>query len=294
MALVPGRSFVMGSEDFYPDERPLRRVRVDDFWMDETPVTNAQFAAFVAATGYVTVAEIAPDPADYPGMQPSMARAGSIVFVPPDRPVPLNGPATWWQYIFGASWRAPLGPGSSIAGIEDHPVVHMALSDAEGYALWAGKALPSEAEWELAARSGLERATYAWGEVFAPGGVRMAKTWEGDFPHRNLAPPGRERTVPVRSYPPNVYGLYDLIGNVWEWTPDPYSSPGRNGGEPKCCGGSNAIPGESSDSVRVTKGGSHLCAPNYCQRYRPAARWPQTADTSTSHLGFRCVRRATS
>ena len=300
MVLVRGRRFTMGSIDFYPDERPLREACPDDFWMDETPVTNAQFAEFVDATGYVTVAEIPPDPADYPGMLPEMAHAGSILFVPPGYPVDVRGPPVWWQFAFGASWRSPLGKGSSTQGREDHPVVHIACADAKAYARWAGKALPTEAEWEFAARGGLEGTTYAWGDEFAPNGVRMAKTWEGEFPHRNLAPPGLERTSPVRTYPANGYGLYDLIGNVWEWTTDLYSADPAPPG-PACCdadGGRASSAHHSGDGSpaakfphRVTKGGSHLCAPTYCHRYRPAARWPQTVDTSTSHLGFRCIIR---
>src|SRR5688572_19103898 len=244
MVSVRGRPFTMGSLDFYPDERPLREASPSDFWMDETPVTNAQFAKFVEATGYVTVAEIAPDPADYPAMPPEMAQAGSILFVPPTRPVDVRGPPVWWQFAFGANWRSPMGPGSSNQGREDHPVVHIACEDAEAYARWAGKSLPTEAEWEYAARGGLDRATYAWGEEFAPGGVRMAKTWEGDFPHRNLAPAGLERTSPVRSYPANGYGLYDLIGNVWEWTADWYRSASVN--VPACCDSQRAIGPEDS------------------------------------------------
>jgi len=302
MAFVRGRPFTMGSENFYPDERPLRRGTPGDFWIDETPVTNAQFTQFAAATGYVTVAETAPDPADYPGMPPEMARPGSIVFVPPGHPVDVHGPPTWWQFVFGASWRAPLGSGSTIEGREDHPVVHVACADAEAYARWAGKSVPTEAEWEFAARGGLNGSTYAWGDTFTLNGRRMAKTWEGEFPHRNLAAPGLERTSPVRSYPPNPYGVYDLIGNVWEWTADLYSAD-PSGRGPACCSIDGRRAAGAKDSLdanspaphfprRVTKGGSHLCAPNYCQRYRPAARWPQTIDTSTSHLGFRCVVRA--
>lgn len=285
---------MMGSDEFYDDERPVRRASVGDFWMDVTPVTNRQFSKFVAATDHVTVAEIPPDPADYPGMPLEMAQPGSIVFVPPARPVDVNGPPVWWQFVFGASWHAPLGPGSSIKGREDHPVVHIAWADAEAFARWAGKELPSEAEWEFAARGGLDQKRYAWGDEFMPGGIRMAKTWNGDFPHRNLAPAGLERTSPVRSYPPNGYGLYDLIGNVWEWTEDWYNARPA-AATPRCCGatrdGSLDPISPASIPRRVTKGGSHLCAPVYCHRYRPAARWPQAIDTSTSHLGFRCVVR---
>ena len=288
MVFVAGGTFRMGSDGFYEDERPVRTVTVGDFRMDRTPVTNAEFARFVAATGYVTVAEQPPDPAAYPGMLPEMERAGSIVFVPPKHRVDVSGPPVWWRYVFGACWHAPLGPGSDIEGLADHPVVHIAYPDALAYARWAGKDLPTEAEWEYAARGGLAGATYAWGETFRPGGVRMAKTWEGDFPHRNTAPAGRKRTSPVGTYPANGYGIFDLIGNVWEWTTDRYCAEPM-ADTPRCCGGSAADAG--SIPTHVTKGGSHLCAPNYCQRYRPAARWPQTIDTSTSHLGFRCVTR---
>ncbi len=267
MQFICGGSFQMGAEGFYPDEAPRRPAHVGDFWIDETPVTNRQFGRFVDATGHKTFAEFAPDPADYPGMLPGMDRAGSIVFVPPAGSVDLRGTPTWWQFIFGACWRTPLGPGSSIAGLEDHPVVHIAASDAEAYAIWAGKALPTEAEWEFAARGGLQGATYTWGEEFEPGGRSMAKTWQGAFPHGNRAPAGLERTSPVRSYPPNGYGLYDMIGNVWEWTTDGYDrTPQANA--PKCCGGAQASMSPEGFEMRVTKGGSHLCAPEYCQRYR--------------------------
>jgi len=294
MRLVPGGRFMMGSEKFYADEAPVRPAEVGDFWMDETPVTNAQFAAFVAATGHVTFAEIAPDPVDYPGMDPALAHPGSIVFAPPDRPVPLHDSTAWWRFMLGADWRKPLGPEGPSAW-DDHPVVHVGVADAEAYAAWAGKSLPTEAEFEYAARGGLEGAEYAWGDEFEPGGVPRAKTFQGEFPWRNTAPPGLERTSPVRSYPANGYGLFDLIGNVWEWTTDWYDSD-KIAGAPRCCG--DATPSPQSSAARgttiprkVTKGGSHLCAPSYCQRYRPAARYPQPIDSTTSHLGFRCIVR---
>ncbi|WP_293371132.1 formylglycine-generating enzyme family protein [Phenylobacterium sp.] len=297
MRLLRGGAFLMGSEDFYADERPVRAATVGDFWIDETPVTNAAFARFVAATGYVTFAEIAPDPRDYPGMDPAMARAGSLVFWPPDGPVDLKGPATWWRFVFGAYWEKPLGPEGPDA-LPDHPAVHIAHVDASAYASWARKALPSEAQWEYAARSGLEGAAYAWGDDFEPGGVSLAKTWQGVFPHDNRAGPGLERTSPVGAYPPNGFGLHDMIGNVWEWTDDFYALPSTPGAS--CCGKPRSEALAAAESCdpnspvagiprRVAKGGSHLCAPNYCQRYRPAARWPQPIDTTTSHVGFRCV-----
>lgn len=290
MRFIQGGSFEMGSEGFYRDEAPRRRARVEDFWIDETPVTNREFRRFVEATGHVTFAELPPEPGDYPGMLPDMARPGSIVFVPPDDPVDLDGPAVWWRFVFGACWRTPLGPASSVDAIEDHPVVHIAASDAEAYARWAGKTLPTEAEWEFAARGGLENAIYAWGDQLEPGGRAMAKVWQGAFPHDNRAPGGLKRTSPVRSYPPNGFGLYDMIGNVWEWTGDVYT-PTQRQGRPKCCGGADICAGDPRFTIRVTKGGSHLCSPDYCRRYRPAARWPQPTDTSTSHLGFRCIVR---
>ena len=293
----------MGSERFYPEEGPLRQVRVDPFWIDETPVTNRQFAAFGAATGYRTFAEIAPDPADYPGMPPEMAQPGSLVFHPTAGPVAINDFSQWWEFSFGADWRHPTGAGSSIAGLEDHPVVHVTYQDALAYAEWAGKALPTEAEWEYAARGGLASADYAWGDELAPGGRMLANYWQGQFPFDNQMLDGWERTSPVGSFPPNGFGLFDMIGNVWEWTSCWYSLPQRprkeSGG---CCVLPNPRGGSERDSCdpctpglligrKVLKGGSHLCAVNYCQRYRPAARYPQPVDTSTSHVGFRCVVR---
>jgi sulfatase modifying factor 1 len=243
----------------------------------------------------VTFAERPADLSDYPGASPEMAQPGSSVFLPPshfDGATGGAGTPAWWSYVFGADWRRPLGPGSDIRRKMDHPVVHIVAEDAEAYAAWAGKSLPTEAEWEYAARGGLEGRKYAWGDELHPGGRVMAKTWQGLFPYKNDARPGHERTSPVRGFPPNGYGLYDMIGNVWEWTSDwyvdgpPASSP--------CCGGgrqkASIAPGTRMPR-RVLKGGSHLCAPNYCQRYRPAARWPQPIDTSTSHTGFRCVVR---
>ena len=290
MRLIRGAEFRMGAEGFYEDEAPVRTVRVGDLWIDEAPVTNARFARFVDETGYVTFAEYPPDPAHYPGMPPEMARAGSVGFRPPQRTpgagVDAASEPGWWRFVFGAEWRHPLGADSGLEGLEDHPVVHVTAADAEAYARWAGKALPTEAEWEYAARGGLEGATYAWGEDFQPDGRSMAKTWQGEFPWRNDAPAELERTAPVASYPANGWGLFDMIGNVWEWTADLYAGP-RHPGSP-CCGGPR--PAERI-ARRVVKGGSHLCAPSYCRRYRPAARWPQPVDTSTSHVGFRCVAR---
>jgi formylglycine-generating enzyme required for sulfatase activity len=292
----------MGSERFYPEERPLRRVRVGPFWIDETPVTNAEFARFVQATAHKTFAETPPDPKDYPGMPPEMARAGSLVFMPTAGPIDLRGPPVWWDFRFGADWRHPTGPDSSIEGLEDHPVVHIAWQDAEAYAAWAGKSLPTEAEFEYAARGGLEGAEYAWGDELAPGGAMLANYWQGAFPYENLELDGWPRTSPVRSYPPNGFGLYDMIGNVWEWTRDWYAEPMAPKAKSPCCATDNPRGARREDSYdpampqvriprKVLKGGSHLCAESYCQRYRPAARHPQPIDTSTSHLGFRCVIR---
>jgi len=304
MRLIEGGTFTMGSTAFYPEEAPLRRVNVDSFWIDETPVTNAQFAAFVAATGYVTVAEIAPDPKDYPGMLPGMNRAGSLVFQKTAGPVDMADAGHWWHFTFGACWKHPLGAGSDLAGLADHPVVHIACADAEAYAKWAGKDLPTEAEFEYAARGGLEAADYAWGHELAPDGKMMANYWQGLFPFANQCLDGWERTSPVRSFPPNGYGIYDMIGNTWEWTSDWWRErPLVAGKKSPCCAISNPRGGRLKDSFdpsqrgvrigrKVIKGGSHLCAANYCQRYRPAARHPEMIDTATSHIGFRCVIRA--
>jgi formylglycine-generating enzyme required for sulfatase activity len=301
MHLIAGGSFLMGSEDFYPEEKPVRRTSVGRYWIDEHPVTNRQFAEFVEATGYTTVAETAPDVRDYPGMLDEMAKPGSAVFTPPPGPVPLNNPGTWWRYIFGASWRHPLGPDGGIDDIMDHPVVQIAYQDAKAYAKWARKQLPTEAEWEFAARGGLEGKNFAWGDQLVPDGRMMANYWQGQFPWQNTCDDGFFRTSPVRAFPANGYGLYDMIGNVWEWTDEWYSTETIESDKP-CCGPPRARRARMAESFdpctpdlkiprRVLKGGSHLCAANYCQRYRPAARYAHPIDSPTSHVGFRCVLR---
>jgi formylglycine-generating enzyme len=291
----------MGSDHHYPEERPAHRVRVEGFWIDRTPVTNGAFRRFIEETGYVTFAEIAPDPKDYPGALPRMLKAGSLVFTPPGRAVDLTDWSRWWRFRFGASWKRPYGAGTSVRGLDEHPVVHVAYRDAEAYARWAGKMLPTEAEWEFAARGGLDGAEFAWGDEFLPQHRHMANTWQGEFPNHNTEADGYARTSPVKAFPPNGYGLYDTIGNVWEWTADWYSARHAVAGSP-CCPAVNPHGGAEQDSHdacqpqiriprKVLKGGSHLCAPNYCRRYRPAARHAQPVDTSASHVGFRCILR---
>jgi formylglycine-generating enzyme required for sulfatase activity len=302
MIRVPGGTFRMGSDRHYPEEAPAHVAQVRPFLIDRAPVTNRAFRAFVEATGHVTFAEIPPDPKDYPGALPHMLKAGSLLFVPTARPVDLRDWTQWWRFEFGATWRTPCGPGSSNDGLDDHPVVHVAYRDAEAYAAWAGKALPSEAEWEFAARGGLEDAEYAWGDEFMPGGRKLAKTWHGRFPFENLADDGFPRTAPVGAFPPNGYGLVDMIGNTWEWTTDWWSQRHAPPSEHACCGPSKSELQREKASYdprqpeiriprKVLKGGSHLCAPSYCRRYRPAARHAEPVDTSTSHVGFRCVVR---
>jgi formylglycine-generating enzyme len=285
MRWIPPGTFTMGSNDFYPEEAPTRAVAVEGFWIDEHPVTVAEFRRFVAETGHVTVAERPPDPADFPGADPALLVAGSVVFQPTPGPVPLDDWTRWWHWTPGAQWRHPEGPGSNLGGRERHPVTHVAHADAVAYAEWAGKVLPTEEEWEYAARGGLDGAVFPWGNEFSPRGKVMANTWHGPFPWRRETPRW-ERTSPVGSYPPNGYGLYDVAGNVWEWTADQFVEPGSEAAS--CC-----APVPSQEELRyVTKGGSHLCAPSYCLRYRPAARQGQASRSSTSHVGFRCAIRS--
>jgi formylglycine-generating enzyme required for sulfatase activity len=302
MVAVPGGTFTMGSDAHYPEESPAHPVTVDGFTVDRHQVTNAEFSAFVADTGYVTSAEIPPDPADYPGALPEMLYAGSLVFNSPPGPVDLRDIGNWWSFVEGADWRHPIGPGSDLTGIEGHPVVHVAFADALAYASWVGKGLPTEAEWERAAWGGLEGAEYAWGDELLPGGQPMANFWQGEFPWQNDLVDGYLRTAPVGSFPPNGYGLFDMIGNVWEWTTTWYSTRHPAAVAHSCCAPVNPRGGDERASLdptqpdiriprKVIKGGSHLCAPNYCRRYRPAARFPEPIDTSTSHLGFRCISR---
>jgi formylglycine-generating enzyme required for sulfatase activity len=299
MRAIAGGHFWMGSDDLYPEERPAREVAVDPFLIDPTPVTNRMFAEFVAATGYVTFAEKAPDLADYPGADPAMLQPGSAIFVPPPPPVDLGQPMRWWQFAFGADWRHPYGAGSDVAALPDHPVVHIAYEDAEAYATWAGKRLPTEAEWEMAARGGLDRKPYAWGSELEPDGQILANYWQGRFPTEHRRAPGFPRTTAVGSYPENGFGLFDMIGNVWEWTADWYGEGPPN--PRQCCVPRNprgvseaASKGHPCERFgrKVLKGGSHLCADNYCQRYRPAARLAQPIDSPTCHIGFRCARSA--
>ena len=286
MAWVPAGTFLMGSDHHYPEEAPAHDITVAGFWMDRCAVTNAQFARFVRATNHVTLAERRPDPEAYPGAPRERLVAGSSVFVAPRHRVDLRDQYAWWTWVPGASWKHPQGPGTSTKRLADHPVVHIAYEDAEAYARWAGKELPTEAEWERAARGGLEGATYAWGDELTPDGRHMANVWQGEFPVVNLELDGYAGTAPVGAFPANGYALHEMTGNVWEWTSDLYRD--HDEPAPSCCTAHRAphdIP------RRVMKGGSHLCAANYCQRYRPAARMAQPVDTSTSHLGFRCVAR---
>ncbi len=305
MVEIPAGCFRMGSDAFYAEEAPVRDLEVSSFAIDRAPVTVEQFACFAYETGYLTVAERPLDPADYPEAEPSLLVEGSVVFHPTPAPVPLDDPGRWWAYVPGANWRHPWGPNSDNSERHDHPVTHIAYEDAEAFAAWAGKALPTEAEWEYAARGGLAGSIFAWGNEHHPGGELMANSWQGDFPWRNTGAKGWRGTSPVGHFPANGYGLYDVTGNVWEWTSDYYSPRGAGSKktESPCC----TLPrnpridtpeasydlGQPGAHIprRVIKGGSHLCAPSYCLRYRPAARQSEAIDTSTSHIGFRCILR---
>ncbi len=301
MAWIEGGSYRMGSDRHYAEEAPVHAVTVDGFWIDCTTVTNAEFARFVHETGYVTVAERPVDPALFPGADPALLEPSSVVFRKPTGPVDMRNYLNWWSYVRGADWRHPEGPDSSIDERADHPVVQVALEDVEAYAAFAGKSVPTEAEWEFAARGGLDGAEFAWGDEFMPGGKPQANTWQGNFPLENLLLDGFERTAPVRSFPPNGYGLYEVTGNVWEWTCDWFED--RHRVQNACCGDANPRGGRLENSFdptmpqirigrKVIKGGSYLCAPNYCRRYRPAARIAHAIDTGTCHIGFRLIERS--
>jgi formylglycine-generating enzyme required for sulfatase activity len=305
MVDISAGRFTMGSTGFYAEEGPVRDVDVDAFAIDRGPVSVAEFARFTEETRYVTVAERVPDPADYPDADPVLLTEGSAVFHPTPGPVPLDNSGRWWTYVPGANWRHPWGPDSGNDERQDHPVTHIAYEDAEAFATWSGKALPTEAEWEYAARGGLDGAIFAWGDEQHPGGELLANFWQGDFPWRNTGAKGWRGTTPVGLFSANGYGLFDMTGNVWEWTSDYYSprGAGSDASRRPCCApprNPRVETAEASYDVgrpgahiprRVIKGGSHLCAPSYCLRYRPAARQPEAIDTSTSHIGFRCVVR---
>lgn len=299
MVWIPEGTFTMGSAAHYPEEGPPGPVEVDGFWMDGRTVTARQFNEFVAETGYMTVAERPPDPSMYPGADPELLVPGSLTFSMPDGPVDTSDPSRWWRWTPGASWRAPWGPGSSLAGKADHPVTHVCWEDSMAYASWAGKRLPTEPEWERAARGGLEGREFAWGDELSPGGEEAMNRWIGRFPWEWIAPgPGRTGpdTVTVGSFAPNGFGLHDMTGNVWEWTSTWFL---ENGPVQSSCCGSGSMPADRKVDLsrepgsgiprKVLKGGSFLCAENYCSRYRPAARIPQTVESATCHTGFRCV-----
>lgn len=303
MAWVPAGEFRMGSADArFPDAQPVHRVWVDGFWMDVTEVTNAQFARFVEATGYVTLAERTPRAEDFPGVPAEALVAGSVVFSPPPQAVPLGDVGQWWRYVRGANWRHPEGPSSDVSKRADHPVVHIAYADAEAYAKWAGKRLPTEAEWERAARGGQDQLPYAWGTEFKPGGRFAGNTFQGHFPEGNRAEDGFAATAPVGSFPANPFGLYDVAGNVWEWTsdwyrPDQYAIDARaheltvnpRGPSEK----DSFDPNEPGVRKRVQRGGSFLCTDQYCSRYMPGARGQGEPTTGASHVGFRCAMTPT-
>ena len=271
MIAIPAGDYQVGSDRFYPEEAPIRQVSIDSFQIDHAPVTNAEFLQFVEATGYQTVSERPPDPTLYPDLPPEEQIPESVVFLPPPPTVDRSEPLSWWALIAGADWRHPQGPDTNLDGLMQHPVVHVAFEDALAYAVWAGKRLPMADEWEVAARGGLVDQDYAWGADKTPDGRWLANVWQGPFPWDNQETDGWFWTSPVGSFPANGYGLVDVCGNVWEWTSTPYAVP------------------EGEQERRVIKGGSFLCADNYCHRFRPSALMGQTLDTATCHMGFRCA-----
>lgn len=281
---IPAGTSWQGSDDFYTEEAPRVQVDVETFELERHPVTNAQFATFVAETGWVTTAE-RPIPDDIIGIPPEMRAPGSLVFTPTSGPVDLLRWELWWQWVPGANWRHPYGPASELTGLDHHPVVHVSHEDAAAYAAWAGRRLPTETEWEHAAASAAGD-DYAWGSEFMPAGQLMANTYQGNFPYKNIGANGWTGTSPVGAFPATNHGLFDMIGNVWEWTTSPFRS--TRDSSTSCCAA--PVDPASHEEQLVVKGGSHLCNPTYCARYRPAARQPHSPDSSTTHLGFRCAR----
>jgi formylglycine-generating enzyme len=302
MVWIPGGTFTMGSHRHYPEEGPAHQVTVKGFWMDKFTVTNRDFKLFTESTGYVTFAERPLNPGDYPGAAPESLVPGSLVFIRPAHKVELRNIGNWWAYVPGACWKYPEGPGSSVDSKWDHPVVHVAWEDVEAYAKWKGKELPTEAEWEFACRGGLEGKIYEWGDDLLPEGRIMANFWTGEFPWKKIPVHIYKRTSPAGAFPPNAFGLHDMTGNVWEWTQDWYEPEHHHDAATACCIPVNPRGGQRENSFdsrqpeimipgKVLKGGSHLCAQNYCYRYRPAARHAQMIDSGTGHIGFRCIVR---